>query len=87
MEIKQAKGFKMLPPASDKCQVCAADKHDDNVPHNRDSLYYQLWFNATHGRSPTWADASILCDTEMKTRLKTYLEKNGIKSEVIGDLP
>lgn len=85
MEVKKGQ-FGMLPPAPDKCQICAAKAHDDEMPHNRDSLYYQFWFNANYGRSPTWADASMLCSEDMKKRLKAHLLSHGVKPEVIGNL-
>jgi hypothetical protein len=47
----------MLPPAPGKCPECAAE-HGENEPHNADSIFYQLKFQAEHGRSPTWRDAT-----------------------------
>jgi len=85
MKIKHSEEkFQMLPPAPDKCQICADKAHGDELPHNRDSLYYQFWFCNTYKRSPTWADALISCSDETKALWKEYLEKHGVKPEVIG---
>lgn len=48
----QQKSFQMLPPGPGKCPICAEVDHFDEVPHNRDSLFYQTWFCQTYGRSP-----------------------------------
>jgi len=84
-EIKKG-GFKLLPPAPGKCPVCADNKHGDDVPHNRDSLFYCMWFNATYGRSPTWADAALLCSSETRALWRGYLIDAGVSALVIGDL-
>ena len=54
-ESKQAT-MMLLPPAAGTCPVCAT-KHDPILPHNQQSLYYQMRFYGLHGRWPTWADA------------------------------
>lgn len=77
--------LQMLPPAPDKCQVCAAQMHGDELPHNRDSLFYQMWFCSTYGRSPTWADASLNCSPEGRERLQKTLKSFGVKPELIGN--
>jgi hypothetical protein len=53
--------WNMLPPAAHLCQECAVD-HTPDQPHNQQSLFYQMKFNAEHGRYPTWADAMAHCD-------------------------
>ena len=78
--------FQMLPPAPDLCQVCAAEAHGDEFPHNRDSLFYQVWFNSTYGRAATWADAALLCSRETKEAWLTHLKEYGVEPDVIGDL-
>lgn len=54
-----------LPPSADKCQVCAV-KHPPELPHNAQSLYYQMLFHGMIGRAPTWADAMAHCTDDMK---------------------
>lgn len=65
MEIKTAKPFMMLPPAPHLCQVCAVE-HDEEQPHNAQSIYYQYWFTATNKRQLTWSDAMAHCSDEVK---------------------
>lgn len=55
----------MLPPAPDKCSVCAST-HLPAEPHNQMSLYYQLSFRLQHGRFPTWEDAMAHCDPDVR---------------------
>lgn len=62
----------LLPPASDACQVCAT-QHLPELPHNRDSLYYQMSFHATHQRWPTWEDAMSHCSAELRDAWLTGL--------------
>ena len=54
--IESGPGFQMLPPRPGACQECATD-HEADQPHDRDSLYYAMKFQAEHGRAPTWSDA------------------------------
>lgn len=86
MEIKEGSQFTMLPPAPGKCQVCAAEAHGDEMPHNRDSLFYQFWFQAQHDRSPTWADAMLSCSDEVRRTWLTELRRCGVSEEKIGDM-
>lgn len=67
----------LLPPAADRCQVCAT-KHEPQLPHNQQSLYYQMAFNIEHGRGPTWKDAMEHCDDTMKRLWITELAKHGV---------
>lgn len=59
------KGLTLLPPAPDVCQECAV-KHDPNEPHNQQSLFYQYHFYFQHGRWPTWTDAIVHCDEQIR---------------------
>lgn len=86
MEIRYRNSFQLLPPAPELCQVCAAKVHGDEMPHNRDSLFYQVWFNSTYGRAATWADASLLCSKETREALLAHLNEYGVKPDVIGNL-
>ena len=70
----------VMPPAEGKCQICAAE-HDDDQPHNQQSLYYQMTFNGMVGRSPTWADAMAHCSDKMKRVWTEELKKRKAWSE------
>lgn len=77
----------LLPPAADKCQFCAT-AHEPDMPHNRDSLYYQTCFESQIGRAPTWADAMAHCSPQMRARWTTILkEKKAWKLLPAGDVP
>lgn len=78
MSLVQVGAFQMLPPAPDVCQQCAV-KHEEEMPHNQQSLYWQYWFYAKNGRWPTWADAMGHCSEEMKTKWIAALAEHGVK--------
>ncbi|MDI6886799.1 MAG: hypothetical protein QMD22_10780 [archaeon] len=71
---KEERGLKLIPPKPDVCQECACD-HTLNEPHNRDSLYYQYYFYARHGRFPTWEDAIAHCDEGTKRVVREVISK------------
>ncbi len=64
----------MLPPAPDVCQECAT-AHNHDEPHNQQSLYYQMHFQARHGRWPTWTDALAHCSDDVKQHWRQELVK------------
>lgn len=68
----------LLPPAADKCQMCAV-KHEPEQAHDGKSLYYQMWFKKNYGRWPTWADAIEHCTPEVKAFWVEQLKKHGIE--------
>lgn len=72
--------FKMLPPGPDVCPICAV-AHPPDVPHDRETLYYQMRFNAAHGRWPTWADAIAHCTRKIQDLWKEELTLLGAWSE------
>ena len=82
MEISQGE-FAMLPPHPGACQVCAQE-HEEELPHNRDSLFYQMWFYNTYKRSPTWMDAALHCTEEMRSQLIEHLKDYDVPESVIG---
>ncbi len=55
----------LLPPAADKCQTCAT-AHEPELPHNAQSIYYQMAFNMKNKRWPTWNDAMKHCTPAMR---------------------
>lgn len=69
--------WKLLSPRPDVCQVCAR-KHEDYLPHDRESFYYQTRFNIEHGRSPTWNDALAHCSPEVRKVWIEGLAKFGV---------
>ena len=71
MKIKTfgIKDMTILPPRPGVCQICGT-KHDPELPHNKDSLYYQYKFYQKHGRWPTWDDAMAHCTDRMKRMWK-----------------
>ena len=72
------KDMTLLPPRPDVCQECARD-HDPALPHNRDSLYYQMRFRQENDRWPTWADAMAHCDDQMKAYWRSALLERGVE--------
>lgn len=73
-ETTEGMTWGLIPPAPDKCQICA-HKHAPDQPHNLQSLYYQTTFNSMLGRSPTWADALAHCSLETQYAWKVELKK------------
>lgn len=70
----------LLPPAPDKCQMCAT-KHEPEFPHNQQSLFYQyaFYYSVKPNRWPTWADAMAHCSDKMKAMWTAELKKKGIE--------
>lgn len=66
----------MLPPRGDACPDCAT-VHPHDQPHNKQSLYYQIAFQATHGRYPTWRDAMSHCAPAVQSAWEAELRKLG----------
>lgn len=75
---KEFRSFMMLRPAPDLCQTCAW-KHEPDMPHNRDTLYYQTKFNLNKKRWPTWRDAMAHCTPEMKQSWANLLREKGVE--------
>lgn len=75
---------RILPPKPGTCPECAVD-HAPAMPHNRDSLFYQMRFYQQHGRFPTWADAMAHCSDAVKACWKSELAKKGIPPEQLED--
>ena len=76
-EIDLAKEGMLLPCAPDVCQECAV-KHEPEMPHNQQSLYYQYKFYHQNGRWPTWEDALAHCPNDVKDVWKNALRNEGI---------
>lgn len=75
-------GLRMLPVKPGTCEWCAV-AHPPGDPHNKDSLVYQMKFNAINGRWPTWTDAMAHCTPETREHWKKglleILKKNDLE--------
>lgn len=72
VEKTEPMAWNLMPPAPHLCQVCAVD-HDPLIPHNAQSMYYQVAFANAHGRTVTWADAQCHCSPELQAKWKKQL--------------
>ena len=75
----------ICPPVAGVCPVCAVN-HAPTMPHNRDSLYYQMRFQQKHGRFPTWADAMAHCDEHIRAVWVGLLAEHGVKVDGLADI-
>jgi len=75
--IDLAKEGILLPCAPDVCQECAT-KHEPEMPHNQQSLYYQYKFYQQNGRWPTWEDSMAHCSPQMQDMWRHSLKKAGV---------
>lgn len=76
MKMDIAKPLTFLPPHAECCQICAV-KHAEDMPHNAQSLYYQMTFHEEHGRWPSWATALAHCSPEMREAWRGALSERG----------
>lgn len=65
-------GFRMLPGPPGTCEWCHV-KHDQDQPHNQQSLSYQIKFKAANGRWPTWTDAMAHCEQTVQKQWRQEL--------------
>jgi len=75
---KHIGAFAMLPAKPGTCPECAV-KHDQEMPHNHRSLFYQYKFYNEHGRWPSWKDAMAHCSDEMKEFWHRRLRECGVE--------
>lgn len=66
----------LLPPKEGTCPACAV-AHEDGLPHDATSLYYQTRFVMLRGRAGTWADAAAHCTAEIRAAWRSVMEKKG----------
>ena len=71
----------LLPPPADACQICAT-RHEPGMPHNCDSLYYQVSFFNQNNRYPTWGDAMAHCTDEIKQITIETLQEYGLHKNI-----
>lgn len=69
--------MRLMPSPPGTCPICAT-KHDPDMPHNQQSLYYQMRFQIENGRWPTWGDAMAHCTDEVKRTWTSALAEHGI---------
>src|SRR5262245_7703561 len=80
---KTETGTAMLLPAPEgTCEECAR-AHDPSMPHDAQSMLYQMRFKAKRGRWPTWKDALEHCPPEMKAAWEAELKKRGAWTEPV----
>lgn len=89
LKYMQNDSMTLLPPAPGSCRECARE-HEPHLPHDKNSLYYQVKFYEEKGRYPTWADALSHCDEDMKTRwresmLRTREHTEKVRGEKLPD--
>ena len=71
------------PPLRGTCPKCGA-RHDPALPHDRDSIYYQLRFHRKYGREPTWADAAAHCAEDVRRACVEKARAAGAPEEITG---
>lgn len=74
---KHLGAFGLLPAARGTCPECSV-KHGPEIPHNKQSLFYQYKFYNENGRWPTWEDAMAHCDEETKHVCRAVLREHGV---------
>jgi hypothetical protein len=67
----------LLPAAAGTCPECATE-HGAEFPHNAQSLFYQMKFQMTHGRSPDWRDAMQHCTPRLRREFTEELTRLGV---------
>lgn len=76
--VVEERSLELLPPPKHCCQVCAWE-HRPEQPHNFQTLYYKIWFQKEYGRAPTWEDAMMHCEDEVKEQWKIHLREFGVQ--------
>lgn len=67
----------MLPAGGDRCETCNWI-HRPELPHNRETIFYQMRFYYENGyRWPTWRDAMAHCSEDIKKAWAETLGKLG----------
>lgn len=79
-KVISIKDMTILPAKEGTCPICAVN-HEPGLPHNKDSMFYQMSFYRENGRWPTWKDAMEHCTEEMKSMWTNELKKRGIEVE------
>lgn len=70
----------MMPAKEGTCETCAT-KHDADQPHNAQSLFYQMRFQAENNRAADWRDAMAHCDEATRKTWTDALVGMGVDVE------
>jgi hypothetical protein len=57
-----------------QCSECGWN-HDPEIPHNKNSPFYQAKFSDENHREPTWEDAMAHCSEERKQWWRDSMKK------------
>ncbi len=76
--------MKLLPPRKGLCPECAVD-HPPELPHDKNSMYYQTNFYMKHERYPTWEDAMAHCSEQMKDDWRGARDRTRENTEGLGE--
>jgi hypothetical protein len=71
----------LIRPTHPACCPMCAGRHRPEEPHNRNALFYQLYFQQRHSRWPTWKDAMAHCPVAIQQAWQTQLSAYGIALE------
>lgn len=80
-KVELQPSMKLLPPPEGHCRICAV-KHEPAMPHNAQSLFYQMRFKMRYGRDGTWADAAAHCTNEMRAYWAKELAIKGVWTQL-----
>lgn len=72
--------FMLMPAKKGTCPICAVN-HEEGMPHDKQSLFYQYNFYNEHGRWPTWKDAMAHCIPEIQEMWIKALKERGADVE------
>lgn len=76
-KMVMAKPLMLMSPAPGRCQVCAT-KHEPKLPHNAQSIYYQMKFKMETGKEPSWKTAMAHCTARVKRLWTAQLKEMGV---------
>ena len=84
--MNNIEGFQLLPAPPGTCPTCAT-KHEPEMPHDAQSLFYQYRFYSQRGRWPTWKDAIKHSPQEIREHFETELRSMGEWTEPKSEIP
>jgi len=67
---------KLLPPPDGCCRICAR-AHAPEMPHDAQSVFYQMRFKMRYKREGTWLDAISHCAEYVQFPWKRALQRGG----------
>jgi hypothetical protein len=72
-------GWKILKPGEEMCQTCGV-RHEENEPHDANSLYWNLHNELRNLPEPTWSDAIAHCDQDTQKHWAHYIWTGYVKA-------